>query len=169
LGSETTPEQPGWQGVGPDGAHPRRHRPPRRVAWFRWIVGLAVGGALVWMSFSPGGLRERYFGIKSSITGTVSKLTESRDLEGATKTFNGWFAQQGLYPNYTQSDLIERTDGPWGAGLDVSWCSNRDVVLTSLTASGIVSRLLIDGKTVGDVEGRKGCPADLVNPVPWER
>jgi hypothetical protein len=133
------------------------------------IVALAAAVTLVWMSFSPGGLRGRIFGIGSSISGTVSKLTESRELEGGTKALNGWFEQQGAYPNYTQSELIERTDVSWGAGLDVSWCSRRDVVLTSLTASGIVSRLLIDGKTVGDVEGRNACPADLVNPVPWER
>jgi hypothetical protein len=129
------------------------------------IACLAAAGVIG----KPGAIHDRFFGIGSSISGSVSKLTESRDLEGATKAFNGWFERQGLYPNYTQSELIERTDGPWGAGLDVSWCSNRDVVLTSLTASGIVSRLLIDGKTVGDVAGRNACPADLVNPLPWER
>lgn len=132
-------------------------------------MAVAAVVTLAWMSFSPGGLRGRLSGFGSSISGTVSKLTESRELEGATKAFNGWFVQQGLYPNYTQSELLERTDVAWGAGLDVSWCSNRDVVLTSLTASGIVSRLLIDGKTVGDVAGRNACPADLVNPLPWER
>jgi len=139
------------------------------VPWFRLIVGLGVVVALAWMSTSPGGIRGRIFGIGSSISGTVSKLTESRELEGATKAFNGWYGQQGEYPNYSQTQLIERTDVSWGAGLDATWCSRRAVVLTSLTASGIVSRLLIDGATVGDVKGRVACPADLVNPLPWER
>jgi hypothetical protein len=130
-------------------------------------LGLVVG--LVWMSTAPGGLRGRISAIGSSISGTASKLTESRELEGATKAFNGWYEQQGAYPNYSQTELIERTEVSWGAGLDASWCSPRAVVLTSLTGSGTVSRLLIDGKTVGDVEGRVACPPDLVNPLPWER
>jgi len=53
--------------------------------------------------------------------------------------------------------------------MDVSWCSPRDVVLISLTASGTVSRLLLDGKVVGDVHGKAACPTDLVEPLPWKR
>jgi hypothetical protein len=133
------------------------------------ILALAAGGALLWASNSPGGLRGRVFGIESSIKGAVSSVTQNRQLEGATKTFNGWYQQQGQYPRYSQSELDQRTDASWGTGMGVSWCTPRDIVLTSFTASGTVSRLLIDGKTVGDVPGRVACPADLVNPVPWER
>jgi hypothetical protein len=118
---------------------------------------------------SPSDLRTRLFGIESSIRGGVSKLTESRELEQATKAFNGWYEQQGQYPNYTEDELLQRSDLAWGAGMDVMWCSRRDVVLTSLTASGTVSRLLIDGKKVGDLPGRRTCPADLVSALPWER
>jgi hypothetical protein len=130
-----------------------------------------VIAALVALGYvgSPNDLRKRIFGIPSSISGGVSQLTQSRELEQATKSFNDWYEQQGQYPNYTQGELLERSDLAWGAGMDVMWCSRRDVVLTSLTASGIVSRLLIDGKKVGDLGGRKSCPADLVNPLPWER
>lgn len=117
----------------------------------------------------PGAIHDRIFGIGSSITGSVSKLTESSELGDATKAFDGWYEQQGQYPNYTQSELIEQSDVSWGAGMDVTWCTPRDVVLTSLTASGTVSRLLIDGKKIGDLRGRMGCPADLVNPLPWTR
>jgi hypothetical protein len=130
---------------------------------------LAAVGALVWANAQPGGLSKRLAGIQSSIKGAVSNVTESRDLEKATKTFNGWYDQQGQYPKYSQSELDQRTDAPWGAGMDLSWCSPRDVVLISLTASGTVSRLLLDGKKIGDVPGRGACPADLVNPLPWKR
>jgi hypothetical protein len=109
-------------------------------------------------------------GVKSEITGTVSKLTANRDLEKATKTYNGWFSQLHQYPNYTQSELDEKApDGSWGAGMDVSWCTPRDVVITSFTAAGTISRLLIDGKKVGDLPGHVACPRDLVNPLPWVR
>ena len=117
----------------------------------------------------PGTIHDRVFGIGSSISGGVSKLTESGELGDATKTFNDWHEQQGQYPNYTQSELLERSDVAWGAGMDVTWCTPRDVVLTSFTASGTVSRLLIDGKKVGDLHGRVPCPVDLVNPLPWTR
>jgi len=108
-------------------------------------------------------------GMGSSISGTVSELTQNSQLEKATKMYNGWFDDQGRYPNYTQSQLDESSDSSWGAGMDVAWCTPRDIVLTSLTAAGTVSRLLIDGKKVGDVTGRVACPVDLVNPLPWQR
>jgi len=169
MGPEAASEQPGWQGDAPEASHPRRHGPAPRVPWGRIILALALCAGLVWLSTTPGGISARYFGIKSSITGTVSHITENRDLEQATKAFNGWYVQQHQYPNYTQSQLDEQADGEWGAGMDVSWCTPRDVVLTSLTASGLVSRLLIDGKKIGDLPGRVPCPIDLVNPSPWER
>ena len=133
------------------------------------MLAAAVVGALLWASAQPGGLSRRLEGIKSAITGAVSAVTESRDLDQATKAFNGWYGQQGQYPRYSQAQLDERTDIAWGAGMDVAWCTPRDLVLMSFTASGNVSRLLIDGKKIGDVPGRVGCPADLVDPLPWKR
>jgi len=41
-------------------------------------------------------------------------------------------------------------------------------VLVALTAAGTVSRLLVDGKVVGDVSGQEPCPADLTKPLPWK-
>jgi hypothetical protein len=83
--------------------------------------------------------------------------------------FDTWYVQQGSYPDYTQSELDQQPGASWGEGMDVSWCAPRAVVLTSLTASGTISRLLLDGKVVGDVSGRVGCPTDLVDPLPWKR
>jgi hypothetical protein len=133
------------------------------------LLAAALVGVLAWAVTSPGGIGARLSDIGSSLSGTVSKLTQSRELEQATKMYNRWFTEQGQYPNYGQSELDQRPGASWGPGMDVSWCTPRAVVLTSLTASGTVSRLLIDGKTVGDVPGRVGCPVDLVNPLPWER
>jgi hypothetical protein len=169
LGSDETSEPPGRKDDAHEGAPPRRRRRPRRVRWHRWILALAVVGTLTWANAQPGGLSKRYADIKASVTGAVSSVIESRELDQATKTFNGWYDQQGQYPNYTQSQLIERTDDSWGAGMDVAWCTPRDVVLTSFTSAGTISRLLIDGEKIGDVHGRAACPSDLVSPDPWTR
>jgi hypothetical protein len=139
------------------------------VPWGRWIFGLAAAGALAWASLSPGGIGARLSGMSSSISSSVADLTQNRTLENASKMFDAWYVQQHGYPDYTQSQLDEQPNASWGEGMDVSWCTPRDVVLTSLTASGTVSRLLLDGKVVGDVQGRVGCPADLVDPAPWKR
>jgi hypothetical protein len=132
-------------------------------------MGVAAGGAVLWAALSPGGIGARLSGVSSSLSGTVAELTQSRELDSATKMYNGWFTAQGAYPDYTQAQLDDQPNASWGEGMDVSWCTPRDVVLTSLTASGEVSRLLLDGKIVGDVPGRVACPADMVNPLPWKR
>jgi hypothetical protein len=167
LGSEEATDT-SWPPDAADGSHarPSRRRP---VPWFRWVLALVAGGALVWVGLSPGGIGGRLSGLGSSLTGTVAELTQSRELEQATKVFNRWYREQGRYPDYTQSQLDEQTDSSWGAGMDVAWCTPRDVVLTSFTAAGTVSRLLIDGKVVGDLPGRVACPVDLVDPAPWKR
>jgi hypothetical protein len=166
LGSEETSE-PTWPLDASDRSPPRR-RARRPVPWFRIVLALAAVVALVWASMSPGGLRARLSGIDSSITGTVSVLTQSRDLDRASKMFDGWYTQQGSYPDYTQSQLDALPDADWSEGMDVAWCTPRDVVLIAFTASGTVSRLLLDGAVVGDLDGRVACPADVTNPVPWK-
>lgn len=169
MGGEAPPEAPGWSNDARDGwSSEHRHRRRRPIPWGRWFLIAAVLAGLGWAARSPGGISARLAGLDSSIRGTVSNLTQSRELEQATKMFNGWFAEKGQYPRYTQSQLEQMPDASWGVGMEVSWCTPRDVVLTSLTASGTVSRLLIDGKKVGDVPGRVACPVDLVNPVPWQ-
>jgi hypothetical protein len=130
---------------------------------------VALAALVGWALISPGGIRSYLSGIGSSIDSTVHVLTQSRDLERATKMFNAWYAEQGRYPDYSQSQLDEQADAGWSPGMDLSWCTPRAVVLTSLTASGTVSRLLLDGKVVGDVSGAVACPVDLVDPLPWKR
>ena len=168
MGSEETAEVPGWPSDGPEPGPPRR-RAPRHIPWGRYCFGALAAAVLLWATLSPGGIEERLTGISSSMRGAVSDLTENRDLDKASKMFDAWYVQQGSYPEYTQSQLDDQAGAAWSEGMDVSWCTPRDVVLTSLTASGTVSRLLLDGKVVGDVDGRVACPVDLVNPVPWKR
>jgi hypothetical protein len=139
------------------------------VPWFRVFLVVAVVGALAWASLSPGGLRKRLTGIDSSISGTVADLTQSRSLDNASTMFDTWYTQQGQYPDYTQSQLDEMGNAGWSEGMNVVWCTPRDIVLTGFTASGTISRLLIDGKVIGDREGQVPCPVDLVEPTPWKR
>jgi hypothetical protein len=167
MGSDAAPDSR-WPGDVPDHA-PTRRRPRRPVPWFRVVLGAAVLGAIGWASLSPGGLKARLGGVDKSINGTVSNLTQSRELDQASKAFDTWYTQQGSYPNYSQSQLDGMPNAGWSEGMDVSWCTPRDVVLTGFTASGTVSRLLIDGAIVGDQDGRVACPTDLVNPLPWKR
>ncbi len=124
---------------------------------------------LAWASLSPGGLRARLSGVDSSVSGAVSDLTQSRSIDQASKMFNTWYTQRGAYPNYTQSQLDETANADWSEGMNVTWCTPRDIVLTGFTASGTVSRLLVDGRVVGDLDGQVPCPADLTNPVPWKQ
>jgi hypothetical protein len=167
MGSEEAPDA-GWSHDASERGHARR-RPRRPVPWFRVFLALVVVGGLAWASLSPGGLRARLSGVDSSISGTVSDLTQSRSLDQASKMFNTWYTQQGAYPDYTQSQLDEMANADWSEGMNVSWCTPRDIVLTGFTASGTVSRLLIDGKVIGDLDGQVQCPVDLVDPAPWKR
>jgi hypothetical protein len=128
-----------------------------------------AAGAVGWAALSPGGIEARLTGIDSGLRNTVSGLTQNAALDKATKMFDGWYRDQGTYPKETQSMLDQDPNASWGAGMDVSWCTPRAVVLTSLTAAGTVSRLLIDGEKVGDLPGRVACPTDLVDPLPWKR
>ncbi|HEX4491784.1 MAG TPA: hypothetical protein VH914_11305 [Acidimicrobiia bacterium] len=122
---------------------------------------------LGWAALSPGGLEARLTGVNSGLRNAVADITQNRALEDASTMFDDWYAQQGSYPQKTQSDLDDDPSAAWGAGMDVEWCSPRAVVLTSLTVSGTVSRLLLDGKPRGDVSGKVGCPKDLDDPAPW--
>ena len=125
-------------------------------------------GVLAWAALSPGGIEARLTGVNSGLKNAVADITQNRPLEDASTMFNKWYAQQGSYPNETQSDLDQDPNAAWGPGMDVQWCSPRDVVLTSLTVSGTVSRLLLDGKSWGDVSGKADCPTDLDHPAPWK-
>jgi hypothetical protein len=128
------------------------------------VVAVAVLG---WAALSPGGLEARLTGVDSGLKHAVASITQNRALENASTMFDKWYAQQGSYPNETQSQLDQDPDASWGPGIDVQWCSPRAVVLTSLTVSGTVSRLLLDGAAHGDITGKVACPKNVDDPSPW--
>jgi len=128
------------------------------------VVAIVVLG---WAALSPGGLEARLTGVNSGLRNAIADITQNRALEDASNMFDKWYAQQGSYPNETQAQLDQDPNASWGPGMNVQWCSPRAVVLTSLTVSGTVSRLLLDGKSHGDVSGKVDCPTDLDNPTPW--
>ena len=68
------------------------------------------------------------------------------------------------------SDTAIQDDPKAGFGLSMNftWCSPQAVVLQSLSAGGSVSRLLVDGKDLGNVNGAQQCPANLAKPAPWK-
>jgi hypothetical protein len=129
------------------------------------VVLLVCG--LGWAALSPGGLEARLTGVNSGLRNAVADITQNRAMESATNMFNRWYVQRGGYPNETQSDLDQDPNAAWGPGMDVQWCSPRAVVLISLTVSGTQSRLLLDGKSRGDVTGKVACPTNLDDPSPW--
>ena len=54
---------------------------------------------------------------------------------------------------------IARAEALFAAGVDI-------IVVD--TAQGTKSRLLLDGRRLGDVDGDVACPADYSNPTPWK-
>jgi hypothetical protein len=165
LGSAGGPDAGHW----PDGAF---DAPPRRpwtqqVSWRRVALVALAAVVLGWATVSPGGIEARLTRVDSGLRSAVANITQNRALENASTMFDKWYAQQGSYPKESQSQLDEDPNASWGPGMDVQWCSARAVVLTSLTVSGTVSRLLLDGKARGDVTGRVACPVNLDDPSPW--
>ena len=55
----------------------------------------------------------------------------------------------------------------FGLGMSFVWCNAQAVVLRAPTADGSVSRLLVTGKDLGEVNGAPVCPANLQKPSPW--
>lgn len=98
----------------------------------------------------------------------VASSTEDPSLRKAEEGLNARFGHVGSYPVVTEATLRDDPELNWGVGVTVIWCQPRAVVLSAMTGKGTVSRLLLDGETVGDVPGSVTCPLDLANPVPWE-
>lgn len=98
----------------------------------------------------------------------VASSTEDPSLGKAEEALNARFERVGSYPVVTEAALRDDPELSWGVGVSVIWCQPRAVVLTAMTGRGTISRLLLDGKTVGDVQGSVACPLDVTNPAPWE-
>jgi hypothetical protein len=145
--------------------------PPRRpadVAWGRILVAIAVLAVLGWAAGQPGGVEGQADRAWTNISGVIERATGDPDLRRASEVYNTWYERSGSYPQLTAAELDEAPEADWGVGVDVSWCSPRHVVLESLSSRGTLSRLLVDGKVRGDVNGEAACPLDLAAPAPWK-
>jgi hypothetical protein len=149
---------------------PRRakHRPKRRTEIRpAAVLLLLVAGWLAWSYTTPGGPSAR---IESWIDHTRSDVADVSLGPGLHRTanyFNGLYATQGSYPHLTDSQLQQDPNAAFGINMGYQWCSPGAVVLTSNGAGGSVSRLLLAGKDLGNVNGVYGCPANLRKPQPW--
>ncbi len=154
----------------PDGSepHPRRHRVNAR-RWVLLALVIAVVGSLAWAQSTDGGVSARVEDGISAIKRITGLDNTDPTLRAAESVFDGVFEARG---NYVATGEELRLRGPqieWSSDVRLHQCpGGRAVVIVVDTAVGTKSRLLLDGKRVGDVDGDVTCPADLSNPVPWK-
>jgi len=124
---------------------------------------------LAWASVAGGGIGARIDSLIHRGREAVESATQDPSLRRAAAALDERFERDGSYPVLTEALLQDDPELSWGVGVEVSRCSARAVVLSGLTGHGTVSRLLLDGEAVGDVDGVQPCPRDLSNPQPWQR
>jgi hypothetical protein len=142
--------------------HRHRHRRRFRKS-FLLLVPLAVWCG--WAAQRPGGISGTINGWIEKVQGDVVKISADPDLHKAASYYNGQYSAAGSYPQLTDDQLA--TAGI-GIGVNVQWCSGHDIVLQGAVGGGWASRLLIDGRDVGTVNGRRGCPGNISDPKPWK-
>lgn len=120
----------------------------------------------MWAATSPGGISGRVDAIWNWTQGKVETAVADPQLRRAENVLDAWYERHGAYPDEaTFSDSDPQYALP--IGVRVELCSARAVVLSGVTGRGRVSRLLVDGERVGDVDGAAPCPIDLERPSPW--
>ncbi|MGQ0824782.1 MAG: hypothetical protein ACT4OX_07120 [Actinomycetota bacterium] len=145
-----------------------RHHPHRRSSLRPLhVVGLVVGGWLAWAATTPGGVDARVRGASDAVRELLWDATTDPGLRRAANYYNDRYSAQAAYPRLSDEQIRSDPAADWGIGVDVEWCNNQAIVLQSLTGHGTISRLLVNGQDLGDVEGEVGCPGDLANPLPW--
>jgi hypothetical protein len=170
LGTTTTQEAPTRYVDDDEPVPPSPKR--RRRSSFRLrplpIIGLVLLGWLGWAATTPGGVSARLHDISEKIQNLVNDATTDPGLKRAATYYNERYDREGSYPQLSDADLRDDPDAGFGMGVTVTWCSPHAMVLESLTGSGTISRLILEGHDYGDVHGKAACPTDLTNPVPWK-
>jgi hypothetical protein len=147
---------------------PRRRRAKRRaVPWLRLVILVGLLSWFGWASTTPGGVSARVNGFIDQLRGDVEQATADPSLRRAAEALDAVFQRDGRYPAASSPELRDDPAYGIGVGVEVMACGPRDVVVVGLTGRGTVSRLLVDGKVVGDVAGSAPCPADPDQPRPW--
>jgi hypothetical protein len=151
-------------GLSPVPAH-KRHKRKLRIRP-AWILVIAVASWFGWAYTTPGGPTARIQGWIDHTRGFVADASVNPDLRRNAAYFNGLYADQGAYPNLPDSD-VQATPG-FALNEKLVYCGPQAIVLQSLSSGGPLSRLLLDGKDLGNVASSRGCPTDLSHPAPWK-
>ena len=142
----------------------RRHRRKHHHIRPSILLLIALLAWCGWASQRPGGISGTINGWIAHVRGDVGAISADPDLHRAADYYNGQFTAHQAYPQLTDDELA--TNG--GIGVRAEWCSAQAVVLQGSAGGGTVSRLELDGREVGSVTGKQGCPADLRDPKPWK-
>ena len=151
-------------GRSPVPAHKRRKRKIRIRPG--WILALALVTWIGWAYTTPGGPSARIRGWIDHTRGVVAEASVNPDVRRSAEYFNSLYQTQGHYPNLSDS-AIQASPG-FGLAETLVYCSPRAIVLQSLSSGGSLSRLLLDGKDLGNVPNTHSCPNDYTNPAPWK-
>jgi len=140
---------------------PRRRRyRGRGKRTFLVILLVGLGAWTYWAMQRPGGVSGTINGFIDHLRGDVAKVSADPDLTRAVNTFKQQYATNGAYSQMGEDQV--------GIAVTVNWCSSQAVVVQGTVEGGTVSRLLLAGKDLGNVQGNQGCPANYNNPAPWK-
>jgi hypothetical protein len=145
----------------------KRRRRPIRIRPLGLVI-LVVLGWVAWAYTTPGGPSARINDWIDHTRGDVAAMGVGQSLQQTTAYFNGLYASQGSYPNMSDTAIQEDPKAGFGLSMKFAWCNSQAVVLQSLSAGGSVSRLLVAGRDVGEVNGSYGCPVNMAKPIPWK-
>jgi len=132
------------------------------------VIVLPLVVWLGWAYTTPGGPSARINDWIDRTRGDVAAASAGPGLHQTANYFNQLYAVQGDYPNMSDTALQEDPNAAFGLGMSFTWCNGQAVVLRAPTAGGSVSRLLVSGRDLGDVNGAQNCPANLAEPSPWK-
>ena len=151
-------------GSNPVPPHKRRKR--KITVRPAWIFVLLVATWFAWAYTTPGGPSARIRGWIDHTRGVVAEASVNPDVRRSAQYFNKLYATQGRYPNLSD-EAIAASPG-FGLSETLVYCGPRAIVLQSLSSGGSLSRLLLDGKDLGNVSSTRGCPSNLAHPAPWK-
>jgi hypothetical protein len=134
-------------------------------------VGLLLLALLAWVAWAyttPGGPSARINNWIDQTRGDVVAASAGPGLRQTANYFDQLYASQGSYPNMSDTTIQEDPNAGFGLGMSFTWCNSQAVVLRTPTAGGSVSRLLLGGKDLGEVNGAENCPTNFEKPSPWK-
>ncbi len=129
------------------------------------LVVVGLGTWTYWAQQRPGGVSGTIDGWISHVRGTVDSVSTDPDISTARRYYNSQYAESRAYPHMTDSDLAA---AGIGVGVNIEYCNAQAVVIQGASGGGTVSRLLLAGHDMGELNGKYDCPVDLSKPAPWK-